>query len=70
MFNEAGKILFEHEKLFQMIDFVLVTERSRKSFTFIFLGFCLNFKSIFTIKKFMNDFWNDFRRKPHDGCFG
>ena len=21
------------------------------------------------MKKFMNDFWNDFSRTPHDGCF-
>ena len=60
---------FEHEKEFQIIGIVLATERSIKSFTFIFLGFCLNFKSTFTIKKFMNDFWNDFKRTRHDGCF-
>ena len=35
----------------------------------MFPGVCLYFKSTFTIKKFMNDFWNDFSRTPHDGCF-
>ena len=61
--------LFKHLKVFQIIGIALATERSIKSVTFIFLGFCLNFKSTFTIKKFMNDFWNDFWRAPHDGCF-
>ena len=56
---------FEHEKIFQ----ILGTERNIKSFTFIFLGFCLIFKLTFTIKKFMNNFWNDFKRTCHDGCF-
>ena len=60
---------FEHEKVFQIIGIVLATEQSIKSFPFIFLGFCLNCKSTFAIKKFeINDFWNDFRRTPHDGC--
>ena len=27
------------------------------------------FRITFRIKKFMNDFWNDFRRAPPDGCF-
>ena len=37
----------------------------------IFQGFCLNFKSTFTIfKEFISSFWDDFRRKCHDGCFG
>ena len=48
--------LFADEKVFQIIGIVLATERSIKSFTFMFLGFCLNFKSTFTIKEFMSDF--------------
>ena len=61
--------LFEQEKLFQISGVILETEQSIKSFAFVFLGYCLYFKSTFTIKKFMNDFWNDFSRTPHDGCF-
>ena len=38
-----------HDQLF-MIGIVVATELSIKSFAFIFLGFCLNFKSTFTIK--------------------
>ena len=53
----------------RLLFFILAIEQSIKSFSFIFLGFCLYFKSTFTIKKFMNDFWNDFNRTPHDGCF-
>ena len=52
-----GNNFFEHENVFQTIGIVFATERSIKSFTFIFLGF----KSNFMIKKSMNDFWNDFR---------
>ena len=52
-----------------MVGIIVATERTIKSFTFIFLGFGLDFKSNFTIKKFMNDFWNDFRRTSNDGCF-
>ena len=61
--------LFEQEKLFQISGVILETEQSIKSFAFVFLGYCLYFKSTFTIKKFMNDFWNDFSRAPHEGCF-
>ena len=45
--------LFGHEKVFQIISTVLATERSIKSFTFIFLGFYLHSKSTFTIKTLM-----------------
>ena len=61
--------LLGQEKVFQIGGVILATEQSIKSFTFIFLGFYLNFESIFTIKKFMNNFRNDFRRTPPDGCF-
>ena len=61
--------MFKQEKVFQVSGVNLATEQSIKSFSFIFLGVCLYFKSTFTIKKFMNDFWNDFSRTPHDGCF-
>ena len=47
----------------------LATEQTIKSFKFMFLVFHLYFKSTFTIKIFMNVFWNDFSRTPHDGCF-
>ena len=33
--------LFEHENVFQIIGIVLATERTIKSFTLIFLDFCL-----------------------------
>ena len=33
--------MFEHEKVFQIIDIFQSTEHSIKSFTFIFQGFCL-----------------------------
>ena len=56
-------------KVFQISGVILATEQSIKSFSFIFLGFCLHFKSTFTIKMFMNDFWNDLSITPHDGCF-
>ena len=68
LFDEA-EIVFEQEKVFQISGVILATEQSIKSYSFIFLGFCLYFKSTFTIKKSMNDFWNDFSRTPHDGCF-
>ena len=67
--RQSGNNLFKQEKVFQISGVILATEQSIKSFSFIFLGFCLYFKSTFTIKKFMNDFWNDFSRTPHDGCF-
>ena len=58
--------LFEHEKVFQIIGIVLLTEQSIKSVAFIFQGFCFNFKSTFTIlKKFTNDFWRNLRRTPY-----
>ena len=54
-------------KLFQTTSIVLWTKQSIKSSTYISEGFCLNFKSTFTIfKEFMNDFWSDFRKTPHD----
>ena len=40
-------ILLALEKVLQIIRIVLETEQSIKSITFIFLGFCLNFKSTF-----------------------
>ena len=56
--------------VFQIIGIVLATQQSIKSFTFIPQGFCLILKSTFTIfKGFMNGFWSDFRKTPHDGCF-
>ena len=62
--------LSKHEKVFQIISIVLSFEQSIEFFTFIFQGFCLNFKLTFTIfKAFMNDFQNDFRRTRHDGGF-
>ena len=68
--QQSGNNLFEREKVFQIIHIFLPTERSIKSFTFIFQTSCLNFKSTFTIlKELMNDFWNDFKRTPHDSCF-
>ena len=67
--RRSGSNLFEQEKVFQISGVILATEQSIKSFTFIFLGFCLYFESTVTIKKFMNDFWNDFSRTSHDGCF-
>ena len=47
--NRSGSNLFEHEKVFQTIGIALPTEQSIKFFTFIFEGFCLNFKSTFII---------------------
>ena len=69
--QRGGNNLFEHEKeVFQIIGVVLPTEQIIKSFTFNFQDCCFNFKLTFTVfKKFMNDFWNDFRRAPHDDCF-
>ena len=62
--------LFDYEKVFQISGIVLATEQSIKSFTFIFQGFYLNFKSTCTIfKEFINSFWSDFRRIPLDGCY-
>ena len=52
--------MFGQEKVFQINGVILSAEPSIKSFTFIFLGFCLYFKPAFKIKKF---------RTPHDGCF-
>ena len=43
--------MFEHEKVFKIIGFVLATEQSIKSYTLIFQDVCLNFKSAFTIFK-------------------
>ena len=59
----------KQEKLFQISIVILATEQSIKSSSFIFARFCLYFKSTFTIKKLVDDFWNDFSRTPHDGCF-
>ena len=47
LFDEA-EIVFEQEKVFQISGVILATEQSIKSFSFIFLGFCLYFKSTFT----------------------
>ena len=65
----SGNNLFKQEKVFQISGVILAIQQSIISFKFIFLGFYLYFKSTFKIKKFMNDFWNDFTRTPHDGCF-
>ena len=54
-------------KVFQISIVILATEQNMKSFSFIFLGFCLYFKSTFTIKTLINNFWNDFSRTPHYG---
>ena len=59
MLRRSGNNLFEQEKVVQISGVILATKQNIKSSTFIFLGFCLNFKSTFTIKKFMNDFWNE-----------
>ena len=67
--RQSGNNLFKQEKVFQISCAILATEKSIKSFSFIFLGFYLYFKLTFTIKKFMNDFWNDFSRTLHEGCF-
>ena len=68
MSSEVETICLYMKKVFQIFDLVLPTEQSIKSSTFIFQGFCLNFKSTLTIfKNFMNNFWNDFRRTPYDG---
>ena len=70
MFDEVGTISLNMKRLVKIIGIAVSTEESIKSFTIIFQEFCLNFKSTFTIfKKFMNDFWSDFRKTPHDGCF-
>ena len=62
--------LFKHEKVFQIIGIVLTAEQSIKSFTYIFQGIRLIFKSTFTIfKEFRNDFRSKFRGPPHDGRF-
>ena len=58
----------EYDKVFQKIGVVLATEQSRKTFTFIFQRFCLNFKSMI-FKECINDFWCESRREPYDGCF-
>ena len=65
--QRSGNSLFEN--VFQIFVIAMATEQSIKSFAIIFLGFSLTFKSTFTIEEFMNDFWNDLRRTPHDGCF-
>ena len=67
--RRSGNNLFDKEKVFQISGVILATEQSIKSFSFIFLGFYLYFKSTFKIKMFMNDFWNNFSRTPHDGSF-
>ena len=54
-------------KVFQISGVILATGQSIKSFSFIFEGFCLYFKSTFTIKTFMNNFCNEFSRTPHYG---
>ena len=61
--------LFGHEKVFQIISIILATEQSIKSFAFIFLDFYLHFKSTFTIKTFMNEFWNDLSRTASASMF-
>ena len=65
--RRSGNYLSEQGKGFQISGVILATEQSIKSYSFIFVGFCLYFKSTFTIKKAMNDFWNDFNRTPHEG---
>ena len=68
--HRSGSNLSERKKVFKIIHNVLPTEQSIKSSTLIFQTFYLNFKSTFTILKgLMNDFWNDFKITPHDGCF-
>ena len=47
----SWKNLFEHEKIFLIIGFVLATKQSIKSYTLIFQDVCLSFKSTFTIFK-------------------
>ena len=56
----SGSNMFEQEKLFKISGVILAAEPSIKSFTFIFLGFCLCFNPAFKIKKF---------RTPDNGCF-
>ena len=52
--RQSRKTLFEHVKVFNIIDFVLPTQQRIKSCTLIFQGVCLNFKPTFTIfKEFM-----------------
>ena len=67
--RRSGNNLFEQEQVFQINSIILATEQSIESATFISLGFCLYVKSTFSIKEFINDFWNDFRGTTHDGCF-
>ena len=56
--------MLKYEKVFPIIDVVLPTERS------IFQGFYLNFKPTFPIfKEFMNDFWNDVKKRSDDSYF-
>ena len=66
--RRSGNNLFKQEKVFQISGVILATEQIIKSLSFVFLGFWLYFKSTF-MKKSMNNFWNDFSRTPHDGCF-
>ena len=58
--RRSGSNMCEQEKVFQISGVILAAEPSIKSFTFIFLGFCLYFKPAFKIKKF---------RTSHEGCF-
>ena len=60
MFDKAGTISLNIEKVFQIIGIVLATEQSIKSFAFISEGFYLIFKSTFKIFNDIN------REKP---CF-
>ena len=53
IFLGSGNNLFKQEKVFQISGAILATKQSLKSFSFIFLGFFLYFKSTFTIKKLM-----------------
>ena len=52
--RRCGSNMFEQEKVFQISGVILAAEPSIKSFTFIFLGFCLYFKPAFKIKKVQN----------------
>ena len=68
--QQSGNNLFECKKVFQIIYIVLPNEQRIKFSTFSFQAFCLNFKSAFVIlNELLNDFWNDFKRTPHDSCF-
>ena len=43
-FLQSKDNLFGHEKIFQIIFIALPTDQGIKLFTFIFQGFCLDFK--------------------------